>query len=547
MKVLVILTTSPCFDWRLNLINSISKKENTESILLYGINSKDVELQLLRKFSNWAKYASKSLIDTLRELSEGKQAQLSAILSYLKESCLVQVVNHTLNPVGNIEDLKRALSLTSDEFLLYIFDNLKSKEFQKVLKISSVIGREFSLEEVAHILTKKYPKYYNRALSRLKTLVKINNYDSLIAVVMNGKNNPLHPYENNYQFTNMLMRDAIYNHRLTRAERSAIHLDFVRLFESEITDANETTFIPRICYHYSNSNCTDRENILQHIKYMVMLGNYICLIAEMYMETITLYTKIKQMIEENELEEVLGANIVSEIHSRLGHAYRHGLPDEINPIQSLRNLMIAIDILQFHWPKTDTQWLALIFREGLVWGFHNFMNIFKITNKKISKSKKKRNRLNIQWLLGRDEFYRNQRLDRLEHLQPILEEISRSLLETDARVRDQIGCDLLILNNGFRMGLREQSGSKLSLSFATNFWFSGYPNISRKIANRIKDKYMDPQALAVGAHYWTVCGEWKTALQWAENGMELSQIIGKLLLTLAISIVGKFVQSKKAF
>jgi hypothetical protein len=442
----------------------------------------------------------------------------------LKDSELVQVVNDTLIPKGGIEEFNNALPTQLDDFLLLIFDKLQCMEFKNLLKIASVIGREFSLEEVATVLSGDYTKFSLVFLERLKSLIRMYDYGRLLEPREGAKQSPIYPFENNFIFTSSQMRESIYKSRVTTTEKNSIHLKLVRYYEKEIIQTNEPTFVPKICHHYHFIGYTDRDDILQHVKYMVMLGNYICLSAEMYLETIQLYTGIKSLIEEKELEGVLGANLRSEIHIRLGHAYSHGLPDEINKIQSLRHLMIAIDMLDFKWPRNDSQWWNLIIGEASLWGWSAFAKIFL----KEGDQKKRRNFLRD--LFNRDEYSTNQKIDRLEHLQPVLKDLSRNLVENGYRMRDQIGCDLLVLNNAYRMGIYHSSGAKLPISFATNFWFTGHPIISKNIASRILEKNieknMDALSYSAGAFYWIVCGRWDIAFRWAENGMDLSQKVG---------------------
>lgn len=447
------------------------------------------------------------------------------MISYLKGSKMVKVIDKKLSPALPIDEFKANLPGTLDALLLWKFDNQHCKEFQKILRIASVIGREFSLDEVAAILCEDPEKSISRTIQRLGCLIKIFDYEGILeARDKLSVQGSAYLFNHPYAFTDSEMKDVIYNERVSLADKQSMHLKLVQFYETKITSESEPTFIPRICYHYSYTGVSDRDSILNHIRYMVMLGNYLCLSAEMYKEVLVLYSTIQKMIEEHDLEDVLGPNLISEIHIRLGHAYNHGLPHEINRIQSLRHIMIAINVLDFGWPKSDSQWIALLTRELTTWGFSSIVKVFRNPKKNRVKHENFRKRL-IQFF-GGDIYSRDQKIDRLEHLQPILENMSKNLYETDARLREQICCDLLVLNNAFRMGNYTPKGGKLLLSFATKFWFAGYKGFALRIAESMNDTEMDSQTYALGALFWTVVCRWETARIWAQSGMELSQKIG---------------------
>jgi hypothetical protein len=457
--------------------------------------------------------------------NEGNPAYVTNLIKYLKETPTVTVKNKLLIPTNGIKEFQLTVPKSLEELLLWQYDTLKSKEFQKILRVASIIGKEFSLEEVTGVIADGNDRIYNRTMARLINLIKLCDSFGIIEPFQpSHRQETVYPFQHMYIFTTSLFRDVLYNSRLTITDKESYHMKLVRFYENQLTLENEPTFIPKICYHYQFMGVSERDAVLQHIQYMVMLGNYICLRAEMFKETIDLYQNIQSIIDTHALEDVLGPNLISEIHIRLSHAYSHGLPHEINLIQSLRHLMIAIDLLDFEWPKSETEWWLLLGREAIAWSWISAIKpVYKLFNKN---SKKKKKRSYLSYLFGMDEYAQNQKVDRLEHLQPILETMSKNLYQTDAVLRHQIGCDLLVLNNSFRMGNYRYSSNALRLSFATNFWFSGKKRLAIRIADGITDNGLDTQTYANGSLFWTLCGRWDLALKWSAGGAAQCRILG---------------------
>jgi hypothetical protein len=526
-KAVIVLASGPANDWRQTLLNEYRAKSNTESFILRGFNRMDLEQQFCGQFF-WIDSVDKEMLDVIKDITEGNPAFLTNLIKYLKETPAVTVKGKKLIPAEGINEFQQAIPKTLEELLLWQYDSLRSKEFQKFLRIASVVGKEFSLEEVTGIMTDSQEKLYNRSLARNTNLIKICDSFGILEPV-----NPLHQHNVVYPFTHLFSFSAtsfcsvIYQNRLTQSEKQGLHIKLIRFYEKQMRPENEPTFIPKICFHSQFTEIQERDAVLQQIQYMVMLGNYICLKAEMYKETIKLYKIIQSVIETHELEEVLGPNLLSEIHIRIGHAYSHGLPQEINLIQSLRHMMLAINLLDYEWPKSETEWWKLLAKEVLVWGWVSTLKpLYKLLR---SKDTKKRKNSYINAFLGRDEYVANQKLDRLEHLQPILENMSGNLYHTDAPLLQQIGCNLLVLNNSYRMGEYGYSSDALKLSFATNFWFSGQKRLAIRIAEKITEKKdFDSQTYANGSLFWTVCGRWSIGLKWSAAGVSLSQTLGDL-------------------
>jgi hypothetical protein len=455
----------------------------------------------------------------------GEKQYVINMLNYLKtiKTNLLTVQDGHVKTAQDVEVTLNALPQSFQMLCSSIYD-AQNEEFQKFLKVASVVGKDFSLEEVAAILTEGYEKLFNNTVARLSKVVKVHNCDKIIEPKeMPSSKSPINVFSNVYKFTASDMRDSIYMNRLTESERQSMHLKLVRFYETKLTIDNEPTFVPKICFHYNLANVKDRDSILQCIRYMVMLGTYLCQRAEMYQEAIAVYTKLQSIVEKFQLESVLGPTAMSEIHIQLGHAYRHGLPTQVNKIQSLRHLMIAIDTLEYRWPKTNSDWILLYIKEVSLWGWSTLTKIFRKNRKQ---KIKKTDDSFLNRLLRRDIYTKNQKLERLEHIQPILENMARNLFEMDANMRDIIGIDLLLLNQSFRMGMAVKSSSKLILSFAMSFWFSGNRKIAIKLASSTTEVEFDAFTCFKCSTFWTLVGNWRRGELLAESGLQKSKVIG---------------------
>ncbi|KAI8899267.1 hypothetical protein BC833DRAFT_586555 [Globomyces pollinis-pini] len=530
-SALLVIASDPCaqteLDWRMALLNNLKSMSETEFIEIHGFSNADQDRIVKRSFSIWGQELDKSVLESYSTITEGRPEHIQALSHYLKENDQLTVANGKLTFKKGKKRFEELAPTNLFDLMVWQFDNVNSKEFQKLIKYASIVGRKFSLEEVASLMNSDpTEKVQLKSIRRLSNLIKVYDYYNFLEYQDFGTQDADHiPFKFNFSFCSSQFRNVVYN-RIPKAELNILHLKLVKFYENQMTDENEPTFIPPICYHYQFTDVLDRDSILQHIQYMVMLGNYLTFVAESYKEVIVLYEQIKAIIEKHALEEVLGSHLMSEIHIKLGHAYSHGIPHEINRIQSLRNLMIAIDLLEFPWPLTESDWWALLFHEAIVWQWSNILK--SLTGKRERRKKNKSILQNIiDFLSGKDSFSQNLKYDRLEHLQPILENMSSNLYETDARLRDQIGCDLLVLNNSFRMGKYHSAEPRLKIALALKFWFAGNRRIGKSLAYGIRENDLDAQTYSAGALFWTASGQWNKASVWADRGMVLCHETGE--------------------
>ena len=529
-KAFVLLSTTPLGCWRAPLISQICEIPENVSIELHGVTTNDLNNLLQKDFKLWAQSIDKALTEVIKQKTQGRYGYITNVIPYLKNSNLLKVKNELLTFANTSSEFEKSLPGDTDELLLLNFDNMPSEEFQTFLKCASVIGRRFSLEEIAATMyDHAHQKGQKQIVAKLATMIKVLDFFGFIQQKEAEQLiSEIHPFPMSYIFTCAEVKDAIYTKRLSEQEKQMYHSRLRKFYESCIKSENEPTFLPLVCFHGQFTGAKERDEIVQHIQYLVMYGNYLCYVCEAYKEMIVIYNHIQVVMEAHALEGVLGSNLVSEFYIRLGHALSYGLPHEINRIQSLRNLMLATQLLNFDWPRTEGEWWKLLSYELMFWSSSSIVKFFMRAggSNKNNGSTWKKIRKYISGIFGIDDYSLDVKVDRLEHLQPILENMSKNLFETDAPMIEQLGCDILVLNNSYRLGNYNLSSVRLLMSIATKAAFSGHKVLALGFAERCLGQELDPQSCASGAVFWTATGRWDNAREWISQGIQLSLKLG---------------------
>jgi hypothetical protein len=75
-RLLVVLTSKPCNDWRYQLLRQITSMPNALSIELHGSTTTDLLGTLSRQFDAWAENIDSKLVESIKRRTEGKQTIL---------------------------------------------------------------------------------------------------------------------------------------------------------------------------------------------------------------------------------------------------------------------------------------------------------------------------------------------------------------------------------------------------------------------------------------------------------------------------------------
>ena len=548
-KVMMVMTMTPVSDYKGKICSQIKDLNQSEVVELRGWDGTEISRYIHNKFCDRVMSIHTDVLEFVKSQTQGMVSYVEDLTQMLVDSPIVTCKNNTL--VFNVEQtvIDGRIPNNAIDITLWQYDQLLSKDFQRLLRCAAVIGVKFSLEEVSAIWNDTVIEYATQvasqdstkktSLERLEGLIKV--YDSFNMIAKRDLENqyadPNHPFSTSYFFRHPYARDAIYDERVSDGEKKVRHKKLIQYYERLITDDTETIFVPLICFHHYGAKVTDRNSVLKRIQYMVMTGNYLCLAAESYMETREIFNDIQEIIFDYNLIEDLGPSVISELYIRLGTANSHGISEEISRARGLQHLLIAIKLLEYHWPETDTDWWTMVALQSLGWLWNNIFARHRSAQKPSK----------VDVLLSGGYFAYNKKMDRLERLEPLADLLSRHLFATDARLRDQIACDLLCLNIAFKLGRHvSKARTRLMSSLSLKTWFAGYLKLATFIAEKsylsggiLSTNDEDPNTFATSTAFLTACGRWAEARTWAIRGMEVCQKLGKYLLKMDIANVKK--------
>ncbi|XJO73222.1 hypothetical protein BDV3_004236 [Batrachochytrium dendrobatidis] len=539
-KTVIVLAASESPDYRAALISQVKNMPQTEVIELRGWSKNSIERYMHTSYSSRAKEISEEIIDVIKLHCDGNPSFIKNMSRYIVES------NHVTCQDGKLvlnlppQELITRLPSSFSKLIIWQYDNIRSKEFQRFLRCASVVGRHFSLEEIAvlwndssvlgHIGSVQADDHQRQtSIQRLAALIVVYDIFGMIDKIdiKSRQNDPHYPFQTAYMFHHGMAYKTIYTEKLNEQERKNRHLKLIRFYERNLSDENEPIFIPLICLHHQNAGLSDRISVLKRIQYMMMLGTYICASAEAYMETRAIFIEMDKIIADMNIADELGPEILGVLHLRLGVAFNHGKLENINRTQCLRHILIAISLLNYSWPKTNVEWWAMVLKQSFKWMWKMLFNI-KPTIHLINHE---------QWeLLFHEKHVKNKYLDRLEHLEPAIALMSNYLFETDARLRDQIACNSLHLNISYGLGHHvAEARIRLLITYALKIWFSGKLKLAQFLAdrsislqNQLSENTNDTVTITYSTLYLTACGNWTDARKWAIRGMELCSRVGDL-------------------
>ncbi|KAJ3107105.1 hypothetical protein HDU97_004798 [Phlyctochytrium planicorne] len=511
-NLLCILAYSPDKNFQTRVLSEMLESSAVMTVELRTLHQGDIENAIAIAFAGKISNVHSTVLEAIQYRVIGGSA---SFLFALQLSLLMEQNQKFIfsDGTGSFKD-KDALSLLPEnlkESSIALFHLLKSRDFQHLLKCASVVGKTFSLEEVASIwedptadvdeairqTVNHIDKNLVRKLRHLITIHDIFGYLEVATSPLFGqdKSNPLQCL---YSFRNASTREAIYSLNNQETIRSR-HAKLITFYESVITDATETVFLPLICFHHAKANVSNRTSVLKRIQYLEMIGLYMISSTQSYVEARQVYTEILDIIRPIGMEDHFDANLLAEWQIRLAFSYGHGIEGEIDTKRSMQHAKEALFLLKVNWPNSDSAWLSLLLKETAL--------------------------LNLNLLT-----YYLFRLKRLGHnVQPLLSLISNHLFRTHARLRDQISFDLYALNVALKLGSQVKNArGKLFASLSLKYWFmGGWNQLStmllksavKHINSRNEDK-LDSIVYANVALHLNARGNWVLAQQYARRGME---------------------------
>lgn len=527
-NVYIVLACEPSTDWHFKSVKQLADKPYIEHVELHTWTTNEVEAFVKVRFASLADKISPKLIETIFEASQGQPRHVIKFIQYLVNSDVLCLMDDTLSIHKEYGDAY--ILATVDQLLLWK-QSILSKEVKSVLRAAAVIGPTFSIEELnacIHGISHSVSDQKKHIIAQFKLERQLFIYDRLGIVERLTEGHPnfdnQSPYTTQFQFTSIPMHESIVK-RASEAKVEEQRHELLSFYEHAICNDTETWFIPKICYQNSMLLSLGHIGLLKKIKYLCMLGNHLCISAEAYLEARQIFESMQNIVETNNLQSEVGANIMSEWHFHLSSSYSRCLLNEQDLLKSEKHIEDALNLLAFKNPTvSDAELNHALWREGAKWMTNNF-DVF-------ANKPKKRHRFNFFKKFSRDKYKQQMITDRLERLEPVLARMSRHLFETESKLWDQIVYDLLYANVLDELE-KDNNTTRIRIlgGIALKMWFAGHQNLALRVVNWLPGmfnlKSKDPQSYAVNARFLTASGMWYDANVWASRGMELCETLGE--------------------
>ncbi len=211
------------------------EEESTEHVILSELEPAEV-MQLVEQCLGVSSVPG-PVVEMIIEQADGHPYFSEEIAFALRDAGLLVIENGESRLAPNVQDLRDVdFPNTVQDIIIGRFDRLSSRQ-QSILKVASVIGREFSVET----LTEVYPVEMNteEAIESLRTLVVL---DLVQEVVLD---------RSRYRFRHAITRDIAYG-LLLFSQKSELHRAVAESLErahADDLDSVSTT----LAYHWRNS------------------------------------------------------------------------------------------------------------------------------------------------------------------------------------------------------------------------------------------------------------------------------------------------------
>lgn len=470
------------------------------------------------------------------------------------------------------EDAPFSLPASFIEVVKWHYIRIASKAFQKVIRCASVIGRVFSIDELYAVWPDVYPSQQrNQNAVYLKQwilgLIMTQDYFDFFEAYTDVDDDTVNPNllsSSTFKFRYRAIKTIVHNEILTANEKSMRHKNLILYYERQINLVTEPVYIPLITYHYSVTFITDRTSILKRIRYLVMLGIYLCQSTESYMEARAIFKEIQRILDKYEMHEQLGQNLSVKWHAQVAIAHSHGPPICVDINKSLEHVKVGMKLLDQPWPETDRARRALLFRHAGIIISRSWNCLFSPiqlpqkprsarTTSQVSifhedsvpfadliPTAQNKKTFNLMILSSRES-------DRLRELETFLSVLSDILPKTNTKLIDQVACDVLSLSVALRLHSNnvKKPRTRLFISLALKLWFLGKVRTSIFLFKRAsKDLYSRkgtlnafncPYTVTLSTTFLVVCGKWELAGKHANEGMNHCLSQGKLALVSKIT------------
>lgn len=321
----------------------IGQLPRSKPLTLTGLSAQETDQLILATWNGHAVTSVDPKIgDTIFKRTDGNPFFIRSLITALKDSgqCRISSNGALTSPDANFDFDKLVLGYDNQSIVLAQFDKL-DRNFQLFLKVASVLGQKFALDDVMFFLT--------GVLNAVDQVDK-KQYAMIIIGLQNTdkygflQKETIAPDGAFFQFKSALVRKCIYS-MMVHNQRQQIHLLVGRYLEEKINEQNRHRYVVQIWEHYMNTNASYKS---KQIHYTAMAANYF-FEKDFPSETIKYCKLLLELIETATPEEMpeIKSLQISNCHRELGYALL--VKDELDDAEY--HLKTALKILGHSLPK----------------------------------------------------------------------------------------------------------------------------------------------------------------------------------------------------
>jgi tetratricopeptide (TPR) repeat protein len=299
-------------------LRKFKRMRRTTTVKVEGLNYSETQQMMVVSWQGKPiKGISSTIVDNIFKRSNGNPLYIRSLMFALKESGQWRIdemgVLTTISADVNLENLMLGYDLHS--IIVAQFDRL-DRNFQLLLKVASVLGQKFNMEDVVYFLsdmpgfTEKYGcSDKNKVASNVEEVDKFGYLERELGDIEG----------HSFHFKSAVVRRCI-SHMMVDNQRQHLHLNIARYYESKLTPSNRHRYLIPIYEHYMETD-SDYQN--KKLFYLEEVAHFYYQ-SHSNTEAIKHYRILLEFVEQ--LQEDMGIKLFSDIrlaqfHRELGEAY----------------------------------------------------------------------------------------------------------------------------------------------------------------------------------------------------------------------------------
>ncbi len=524
-KLVITLACTPLKEFRISALLTMKLMGSVQQLRIKKLAPEHTEQLMMDKYAGMFRKIHPDLLEVVAERSHSLPLLTEVIMAHLVSGDALTVKEGELTSLLPAPQLLSAIPVSLNECILLQYDMLQDKEFQLLLRIASTVGTTFSLEEVSYVF-KSTPEPYQ--LERLRSSIECLDFFGFLHPSRRSEEmSNSSEFAQVYNFANKRIRDLVYNYRVTEKEKRGWHSKLVRFYEARITSSTEIFFVPKICYHISVSHHLDRAATLKRLRYLVMFGKYMILVAQSYYEGRRIWMDILSQLQKHNLNQELDPISIADWYLKASKSFSYGMPKEVNRFKGSEFLHASFPYVNFLWPEGEAQRAKLRRKEYMQLAFRQLYLGLNLAGVSRFVERLRANESN-NWFRSFLSLWRERKgklawatnldYDKWVITDLILGHFRFLLFEAGAPLLDQISCAVAALNVAYYDACNvAQVRARLQSFHALYYWYQGQRTLARyffqrSIGGKAKEGGEDPIILVNTIKFLTLSGEWDAAL-----------------------------------